>query len=155
MRNWALIALMFAAPAYAEGLSELEQQAAEWFSNDYGARWADAARIRPEDLPKYYLTDARVHLPGGALVTFDNTVDYWREFIESIGPEWTGSSLEHLKVEALNATTVSIRSQWISRHSDGTTITSCDGYIADRAPNGWVFTNYLFVNCDELQPLWK
>ena len=101
-----------------------------------------------------------VHTPcfypreGGHDLATD-TVEEVRTFIQSI-PDWEGGDLLNIKVVALNKSTVSIRVKWLKKMSSGSSFETCEGYIAGKTANSvWKFTNYLVVDCEELEQVWK
>lgn len=156
MRKYLLLLLATSSGVYAAELSDIQREAENWYTHDYSPHWYDAKTIDLEAIQKYYVNGQRNHpADGGSYLTASLLKD-WEEFLEFLGKDWIGSELVRLKVVALNLSAVAIQAQWRNKKTDGSSFTTCDSYVAGtNTEKKWQFTNYLFVDCETLEPLWR
>jgi len=124
-------------------------EAREWYLQEYAPLFFSSAQVKPELIRTFYLDGYRAHPFSGPSTTDDtNSEQTWSQWIsELLKGGWLGGAVESIDVDALNESTVVIRTRWSNEEDDGRAEDSCDWYLASRQDDGWNFTNYVQVVC--------
>ena len=147
MKRLIIIAcLLVASSTFAE---DHKITAEAWFKNQYAPLWKDAPWDNAEAIAGYYVETMTSYSPTGGteqsntLESMSESMDYWRS------ESWVSSVLSRLKTDSLNPATAAFKAKWLDIYEDGSEESSCGWYLATRGSDGWKFTSYTDIDCDE------
>ncbi len=142
----ALIGVMSCSYVVADDRS-LEENAVEWYRDEYAPIWESAEGIDPTVAASFYHhTWLDYSLMGTFVVQTDSS---WVPHIvgEWVASDWTGSTLAALKAKKVNDHLVVITAKYSDRYKGGETLESCGWYTAIHLDDKWAFTNYAEIGC--------
>ena len=141
-----LIALLAASAASADAH---KKTAEAWYKNDYAPLWKDAPWDNVEAIASHYAETMTSYAPTGgssdsnSLASMAESIEYWQT------EDWISSVLTDLKTDVLNPATATFKAKWLDVYKDGSEESSCGWYLATRGADGWKFTTYTDIDCDE------
>ena len=131
--------------AYADTANDVRH----WYEKEYAPLWFSVASADPARVREFYTTPYRRHPIDSDSFLRDNSVEYWREWIDSIIADgWVGGDLIRVDVTELNRQAVYVFAQWRDKGIEEPQSLSCDSYIVARSDGHWRISNYISTSCE-------
>ena len=149
MKNIQLAVILLLLSATTASADPGQPDPAQWYQDDYGALWLDQPWNKQDKIAQYYESKISTHEASGEMTTVDfapwlaGAIEEWR------ADDWLWSEVSALKVDRLNASTVTFKASWRDHYGERDDEISCGWYLADLHDGQWKFTNYATIDCAE------
>lgn len=119
-----------------------------WYRDQYAPLWEDNPQAVADSVKPFYHSQIVLNEPCGRLAARDSA--QWLDENVSIWVDegWLGSNVSDLRVDRVNATSVTFTARWLDRYQERDDEYSCGWYAADVFDGQWQFTRYEDLDCD-------
>ena len=142
-----LIFLLLGSAAASADTSQPDP--AQWYRDSYGTLWHNEPWNKLDEIGRYYDAEIQTHDASDGITTVDFATWMAGLLVEWKSDGWLSSEVSDLKVDRLNASTVSFKSRWLDYYREREDESSCGWYLADLRDGQWKFTNYATIDCAE------
>jgi hypothetical protein len=128
-----------------------ETDPVKWYQSVYAPPWKTIDTAALDSYTSEYLETLYLHSDNGEIEVVER--DAWMAdlFAEWLTEGWTGSEVEGLVADRVNATMTTFRARWRDHYSNQPDEFSCGWYQAKFQNDSWKFSSYADIDCDSVE----